>query len=168
MALEIWADVPGYTLPYQVSNLGNMRRLPYMAEGNDGLVTHRMKLIKVRFEAGWARVSIDDGTNRRKSLQLHHLVARAFLPDYPPGDTPAQIYHINGDRMDNRAENLALIRDGDGKPLRVNLTEDELEEIRYLSDGGMKGAELARRYQRTPSSISRIINGNRHRWQKRL
>lgn len=44
--------------------------------------------------------------DKRKPLFLHRIIAMKFLPDY--SDT-LQVNHINGNKLDNRVENLEMV-----------------------------------------------------------
>ena len=88
-AKEVWRDVPGYAGLYQVSNLGRVRNLVY-------------GLKPWKHNAGYRAVTLYSGNLKKKKL-VHRLVAEAFLPN--PDNLP-QVNHKNGDRTDNRVENL--------------------------------------------------------------
>lgn len=87
---ERWRDVAGYEGLYVVSNLGNVRSL------SSG------KLLKPDTCAGYLRYRLSK-ENHAKHCRAHRLVAEAFLPN--PERLP-QVNHVNGDRSDNRVENL--------------------------------------------------------------
>lgn len=52
---------------------------------------------------GYLRVSLSYGGMKHKKFSIHRLVAAAFIPN--PQNLP-QVNHINGDKTDNRVENL--------------------------------------------------------------
>ncbi|WP_368900682.1 NUMOD4 domain-containing protein [Oceanobacillus oncorhynchi] len=95
MYLEIWKDInefPGY----QVSNLGRVRTM--MRQSDNKPIVLSQKLSK----HGYPRVRLSI-SNKRKPVTVHKLVATAFLqkPSYAEC-----INHLNGDKTDNRVENL--------------------------------------------------------------
>lgn len=93
--LENWKDVVGYE-NYQISNLGNVRSLNYRGTGKEKILRPGLN------SNGYCHVSLwKDKT--KKVMNVHRLVALSFIPN--PENKPC-IDHINGDRSDNREENL--------------------------------------------------------------
>lgn len=90
---EEWRDIPGYAGIYQVSNRGGVRR-------SDTLSPRQLK--PWSHPEGYLCVTLSQNGKRRKRL-VHRLVAEAFNPN--PEAKP-QINHLNGNKRDNRAENL--------------------------------------------------------------
>lgn len=96
---EEWRDVVGYEGVYQVSSLGRVRRI---VTKTGKPKTHYLTP-SARPSSGYPYVNLS--LNRvLKSMNVHRLVGMAFLGE-PPTDN-AEIRHINGNRHDNRAENL--------------------------------------------------------------
>lgn len=99
MALkEIWRPVPGFDKIYEVSNFGRVRSF---AKGRAGLVL----LPKLPDDPRRYKAVSLHANGRRIRRHVHSLVADAFLPSRP---SPShQIRHLNGDRGDCTASNLA-------------------------------------------------------------
>lgn len=103
---EEWKDIKGLEDLYQVSNLGRVRSLDRTLEqrgpqGEPCIFHYKGKIIKpVLNYNGYMVVPL--GKNKPWNV-VHRLVARAFIPN--PYNKP-MVNHINGDKTDNRAENL--------------------------------------------------------------
>jgi len=97
---EEWRDIPEYESYYQISNRGRLRGL----DRRDKL--GRIwpgKILRVHRTAnGYLRVELNREGQSRK-WPVHRLVALAFH-GVPGGDVV--INHINGNKTDNRPENL--------------------------------------------------------------
>lgn len=93
-----WRWVPGYEGLYMVSNRGDVMSLPKPTHYG-----HVMKQDKIW--SGYLRVCLCKDSVKR-GFAVHRLVASAFIPN-PNGK--AEVNHINGDRADNRAENLEWV-----------------------------------------------------------
>jgi hypothetical protein len=104
---EIWLDIPGYEGRYQVSNLGMVK----------SLLTRRCILQPAISQFGYLKVNLY-GVDRRKTFLIHRLVGLTFIPNL--SDKP-EINHINGNKFDNRAENLEWVSSSENKRHAVRL-----------------------------------------------
>lgn len=90
---EEWRTIPGWP-GYEVSNLGNLRSLK---PGKQGPKVARLD------RRGYWRVSLSVA-GVTKNRRVHQLVALAFLGPRPDG---CEVRHLDGNRTNNNAENLA-------------------------------------------------------------
>lgn len=71
---EIWKAIEGFEGLYEVSNLGNIRRVGFKTEKEP-------KLIKLKVNTkGYFQVSLSK-YNKKKYFEVQRLVAKAFLPN---------------------------------------------------------------------------------------
>ena len=89
--MEVWKDIYGSDGLYQISNLGRVRNVK----------KNWICRLEVT-QRGYCRVDLHYDSKRHHK-RVHRLVAEHFIPN--PGNLP-QVDHINGDRQDNRVENL--------------------------------------------------------------
>ena len=90
-----WRDVSGFNGVVQVSNTGKVR-----STGTKTCPPH--EYVQTLSCWGYPRVHIHLG-NVNKNMVVHRLVAKAFIPN---PKNKKQVNHINGDKTDNRVENL--------------------------------------------------------------
>lgn len=99
--MEIWKDVNGYEGVYQISNLGNIKSLP--RKNAKGKI-----LNPSTNNRGYLRVGLCFKEKVRYE-SIHRLVAEAFIPNRK--NLP-EVNHINGNKLDNRVENLEWVTKG--------------------------------------------------------
>ena len=112
MQEEVWRPVPGYEDWYEVSNMGRVKQLerdiPIKA------YSKRLKHIEEKiFEINessrpvapktYYGITLINKWGKHVGFQLHRLVCMTFHDN--PDNKPC-VDHINGNRHDNRAENL--------------------------------------------------------------
>lgn len=147
--IEEWKDIKDYEGLYQVSNLGKIKRLRFI-NGKTNIKRERIKVQKLRKD-GYLEVALyKDG--KGKSIQVHRLVAQAFVPN--PENKP-QVNHIDGNKQNNNIENLEW----------VSISENALHSARQLRKNvkEIEQYDLEGRYLATYSSITIAgeINGIR-------
>lgn len=101
--VEEWRDVVGFEGLYQVSSLGKVKSLSKPTYNGKGWYLSKEKILKPNILAkGYLQVDLKKNF-QRNLLQVHRIVAMTFIPN--PNGYP-QINHINGNKQDNRVENL--------------------------------------------------------------
>lgn len=100
-----WKDIPGYEGIYQVSSDGQVKSVDRIDSAERRLKGRRLKARALN--SGYLMVQLCvEGV--KKAHTVHKLVARAFH-----GESDKWVNHINGDKLDNRAENLEWTTPGE-------------------------------------------------------
>lgn len=163
--MEEWRVIQGHPL-YEVSNRGHVRKVK----------TGRW--LTPDTVAGYDRVRLtEQGTVYR--LLIHRLILTAFI-----GDAPAMAItnHKNGDKKDNRLENLEWVTHSENsrhayhilkknqhlalpgeRNHRAKLTNAQVVSIRKALVDGVGVTELSRQYHVSHSLISLIRSGKLRR-----
>ena len=101
--IEIWKDIKGYEGLYQVSNRGRVRRIFFI---NNVTEKEKIKVLTpLKHNRGYLSVSLCKNGKQKMRL-IHRLVAQAFIENK---FNKKEINHINGNKKDNRVENLEWV-----------------------------------------------------------
>jgi hypothetical protein len=172
---EVWAEIPDFGGRYLVSNLGRVRSRPWFRDnGNGGYVQqgriHKPNLIG----AGYPSVNLRHPNKGPCRLYVHRLVAEMFV--LGRDEAHNEINHVDGDKTNNRADNLQWCTRGENLShahrlgLKVakarrgeenhwsRLTEDEVREIRRLyATGNWRQVDLGAKFRTPQTNISAIV-----------
>ena len=172
---ETWETIPGYNQRYQASNLGRVRSTDLHTTDNMGrprLFKGRV-LTQVALPSGYLTTQLSHRTKARTRL-VHRLVAAAFHGEPLPGQ---QTNHKNGDKADNRPENLEwvtqsqnmrhAVREGlwvaarGERAAKSKLTEADVRAIRRLLPPKKHGdiIAIARQFGVTAQAVTSIASG---------
>lgn len=162
---EEWRPVVGWEDSYQVSSLGRVRRIATFRVLSPGI---RSQYLSVALCVS--------GLSKLKSCTVHRLVAVAFHPGYTPG---LEVNHVDGNKLNNRADNLEWVTPADnvrhavrlglfnsarGERITLSkLTSDLIPIIRAEHCNGQTLAALGRRFGVTPEAISSVVK--RRTWK---
>jgi hypothetical protein len=132
---EIWKEIKGYEGYFEVSNLGNFRSKDRIIKyKRSGTRLYPGKSLKTEtIIEGYQRIVLMKEARRRRYM-CHRIVAQEFIPN--PDNKPF-INHINGNKQDNRVENLEW----------VTQSENELHSHNILGNT-MKGKTFSRKVYR--------------------
>lgn len=169
---ERWLPVVGYEGLYEVSDMGRVKSVARVIQRKGGRVNPiPEKILKPVMCRRYPGVSLYRAGSPLKTPTIHTLVMTAFVGPCPEG---IQVAHNNGDRTDNRLENLRyatpLENSGDkfehgtvlrGEQIaRAKLTEECVREIRRLyQTGAFSQQDIADKFGVVQSAVSAVLIG---------
>lgn len=100
-----WRPVVGYEGYYEVSSIGQVRSVTRVIHvRNQADRTCPGKILKLTDDThGYLQAGLYVGS-RGRHIKVHRLVAEAFIR---PGNPGEDVRHLDGDRLNNRADNFA-------------------------------------------------------------
>ena len=120
---EIWKNIEGYEGKYQVSNLGRVKALEFpVFRLNGSIGLHKERIFKGSMhKMGYLFVGLRKD-HYKEHIFVHRLVAHAFPEICGEWFEGAEVDHIDGNRLNNAAENLRWVthRDNMNNPITVH------------------------------------------------
>lgn len=134
--MEKWKDIDGYEELYQVSDLGRIKRKPFVRK--DG-AKFKEKILKNNRNSSYELICLCKD-NKKKTLTVHRLVAKAFIPNH---ENKPQVNHIDGNKFNNHSGNLEW----------VTVSENN----KHAFDTGLKKPKLGEEHDNTKITKEIVI-----------
>ena len=170
---EEWKPISGYEGFYEVSNLGNVRSVDrYVRSGNGNLRKIPSRPVAQVVTHGYKVVCLSRN-NKQKCIRVHKIVCSEFNRAGAPDEV---VNHTDGDKMNNRADNLEWVTHQENVVHAVETglfgerakkaTPEVVAAIRaeYIPyDRKHSTIALGRKYGIDPAYVWRIINGQKRK-----
>jgi len=168
---EEWKPIPGYEGYYHISNKGVVISDYREVEGRNGVLTGKIKATR---RGRYETITLyRDGVGT--GFLIHRLVAMTFLPN---PFFKKEINHIDGDRFNNRLDNLewvtrkensihsthVLKKNRGENNSRSKLNEHDVIQIKLMLLAGHKQTEIGHLFNVTNHAIHRIAHGYNWSW----
>ncbi len=140
---EIWKQIDNTSGFYEVSNFGNVRSRKVYNNHNSqsSSIWHILKQSKNPYGYLGVGIKFDSG---RKSIQVHNLVARAFIG---PQDKNIWVRHKDEDITNNRLENLEYFNQ------RKFSTKEQQKNIANMYNGGETIESISKKLNSSMTSV---------------
>ena len=174
MMNEEWKPIKNHENEYEISNLGRVRSLDrYIKSANSktGLQFKKGQILKQKLNKvnGYMMIILWKD-NKQKGYNIHRLVAEHFLPIKEGKNT---VNHIDGDKTNNRVDNLEWVSYGENlahayKKLERPINKRSLykQSIYYMNrEGVVKLVDSIEQGSRetgvSPTQIRRLLDTNK-------
>lgn len=150
--LEVWRDVIGFEGYYKISNFGNVKTVERYDKKRKRTIPERLR--KPVCVHGYLYCELwKDGKHERRAV--HRMVAVAFLP---PLDGRTEVNHKDGDKANNRLDNLEWCTHSENESHAYN-THLKTPYNRTGKNNPMYGKHQT---EKAKSLISAVHKGRRH------
>jgi len=169
--MEYWKAIKGFESEYEISSQGNLRSM-------DRVVNHYIDGFTRRYKGSSKKIRPDKDGYLRCTLKkdgksyhyrVHRLVAEAFIINERQDKI---VNHLNGDKTDNRVENLewCTISENVIHAVRNRFVETKLtdEQALEIFNSKLSNRKLGEQFKINSSIVWRIKNKKayKHLWQQ--
>jgi len=162
-----WKDVVGFENLYEISNAGILKSKDrYVIHYKGGLSLRKGKEFKLtKDKDGYLKTCLQK-EGKRFHKRVHILVAEAFIPN--PKNKP-EVNHKDGDKSNNFLLNLEWTTTSENRQhafdtglQKANSGEKHYKsklnkfDVKQIRSSNLKGIELAKKYNVSPQTISRV------------
>lgn len=150
---ENWKDIYGFP-GYQASSKGRIRCF----RDFHGNITNQYRILKPRINKdGYYELSLYTIKRQKVTKRLHRLIAITFLGEHDG----LVVNHINGNKLDNRIENLEFVTAERNSTLASETGLYKTKAVRIIETGETFGSirECAESVKCHPSDISHCLSG---------
>lgn len=141
------------------------RNTNYSVDTNGNVYGKKGNLLKpYKRKDGYTELKLSQNGKILHRKLTHRIIAETFIPN--PENKP-EVNHINGDKTDNRVENLEWVNRSENIKHRSKLgitnkiiSDDIIEHI--LNEKNMSQREMAKKYNVSQSFIS-LLKNKKHR-----
>jgi len=175
--IEEWRAIKNHR-GYEVSNLGQVRSM-WPDRGSKAAPLEPKIIIGGFDQRGYRLVGLKPETlisgHRIKTRRVHRLVAETFIPN--PNQLP-QVNHKDGDKLNNRADNLEWISNADNATHAANNNlyaaglqsgmgkwpDSMARSVKCLLDGGVRPVDVSRVLGVPMGSLYWLAGGRKQTW----
>lgn len=161
-----WHAIPGFKGLYEVNHAGEIRSWPRWGSNNR---RYGGGIIKPQMRGKYLGVNLHNHNKKKVPVSIHKIVCQTFHGLKP--STKHQVRHLNGNHLDNRADNLcwgtAKENSDDARQhgtLRIGtlngmarLNPDKVCEIRSLRDQGLIHSDIGRLVSISRESVADVL-----------
>lgn len=152
---EIWKDIEGFP-GYQVSSIGRVRCF----RNFNGIITDNYRILKpILNKDDYYYVDLYTIDRKQVHKRIHRLIADTFLGPQPE----LVVNHINGDKHDNRVENIEWVTAKQNSTLAAEAGLYKTQAVRVIETGEVfKSVKTCGESLNVhPSNISMTVSGKR-------
>ena len=120
---------------------------------------------------GYLRIVLRGKSHYQMSHSVHRLVLAAFI-----GVSELEVNHKDGNKANNTLDNLEYVTPSENvrhayatglkKPKTGKLVDEEVRQVRWLSENGVRARDIARTYSIGVTMVYDILRGDTYKFVK--